>query len=225
MSAPIDAKYYEVVKPASLTERILIQARDRIYGEFLTRMRPSAESTIVDVGVSDVVSDGANVLERKYPYQSQITACAIGGAPDFCSAFPLVKFQRIQPNCALPFPDASFDIATSNAVLEHVGSHQNQVLFVRELCRVARKIFISVPNRYFPIEHHTAMPLLHYGDRTFRMGCAVLGKLDWARESNLILMTRKRLWTLVIGLDRSVAVGYTGFLAGPLSSNLYLAIH
>jgi hypothetical protein len=53
----------------------------------------------------------------------------------------------------------------------------------------------------------------------------MLGKLDWAREANLILMTRKRLWTLVTGLDRSVAVGYTGFLAGLLSSNLYLAIH
>jgi hypothetical protein len=224
MPAPIDAKYYEVVKAASLAERIFIQARDRIYQDFLTRMRPSAESTIVDVGVSDVVSDGANVLERKYPYQSQITACAIGDAPDFCSAFPLVKFQRIQPNCSLPFADASFDIATSNAVLEHVGSHHNQVLFVRELCRVARKVFISVPNRYFPIEHHTAIPLLHYGDRAFWLGCAVLGKLDWTREANLILLTRKRLWSLVTGLNRSVAVGYTGFFAGPLSSNLYLAI-
>jgi hypothetical protein len=225
MSAAIDAKYYEVVKPASFAERILIQARDRIYRDFLDRMQPSAESTIVDVGVSDVVSGGANVLERKYPHQSQITACAITDAPDFCSAFPLVKFQRIQPNRALPFADASFDVATSNAVLEHVGSHDNQIVFVRELCRIARKVFISVPNRYFPIEHHTAIPLLHYGDRTFRLGCAALGKMNWAREANLILMTRKRLWNLVADLDRSAAVGYTGFMAGPLSSNLYLAIH
>jgi SAM-dependent methyltransferase len=224
MPAAVDTKYYEVVKPSSFTERILIQARDQIYWDFLRRMQPSAESTIVDVGVSDVVSDGANVLERNYPYQSQITACAISDAPDFCSAFPLVKFQLIRPNCVLPFADASFDIATSNAVLEHVGSDNNQILFVHELCRVARKAFISVPNRYFPIEHHTGIPLLHYADGTFRLGCAALGKTDWSREANLILMTRKRLWNLVRGLDRSVALGYTGILAGPLSSNLYLAI-
>jgi Methyltransferase domain len=157
-------------------------------------MQPSAESTIVDVGVSDVVSGGANVLERRYPYHSQITACAISEASDFCSAFPLVKFQRIRPNCVLPFADASFDIATSNAVLEHVGSHDSQILFVQELCRVARKVFISVPNRYFPIEHHTAIPFVHYADRTFRLGCAALDKTDWALETNLIPMTRKRLW-------------------------------
>jgi SAM-dependent methyltransferase len=225
MYASADAKYYEVAKPASVAERILIQARDRIYRDFLARMRPSAESTIVDVGVSDVVSDAANMLERKYPHKGRITACGIGDGAAFRAAFPLVGFHRIQANVALPFPEANFDIAAANAVLEHVGSHDSQLQFIRELCRVARSVFISVPNRYFPIEHHTAIPLLHYADRTFRLGCAALGKDDWAKENNLILMTRKKLWRLVADIDRSVAVGYTGFVAGPLSSNLYLAIH
>jgi hypothetical protein len=220
-----DAKYYEVARPASMAERLLIQARDRIYRDFVTRMQPQSESTIADIGVSDIVSAGANVLERNYPYLQQITACGISDAPDFRSAFPLVKFQRIRPNEALPFSSANFDIATCNAVLEHVGSHEKQIFFVRELCRIAKKVFISVPNRYFPIEHHTAIPFLHYDDRTFRLGCAAMGKHNWAQESNLILMTRKKLWRLVTGIDRSVAVGYTGFIAGPLSSNLYLAIH
>src|ERR1700683_941836 len=217
-AAHSDAKYYEVARTASMAERILIQARDRIYRDFLAHTQPQSESTIADIGISDVVSAGANVLERNYPYQQQITACAISDAPDFRSAFPLVKFQRIRPNEALPFASASFDIATSNAVLEHVGSHENQIFFVRELCRIARKVFISVPNRYFPIEHHTAIPIIHYNDRTFRLGCTAMGKQDWAQESNLILMTRKKLWRLVAGINRSAAVGYTGFVGGPLSS-------
>jgi hypothetical protein len=61
---------------------------------------------------------------------------------------------------ALPFADSAFDILTSNAALERVGSLENQRSFLRELLRVGKKIFVTVPNRLFPVEHHTAIPLL-----------------------------------------------------------------
>jgi hypothetical protein len=38
-------------------------------------------------------------------------------------------------------------------------------------------------------------------------------------------MTRGKLRRLAADIDRNVTVGYTGLLAGPLSSNLYLVIH
>jgi hypothetical protein len=50
-------------------------------------------------------------------------------------------------------------------------------------------------------------------------------KTEWADEENLIFITRKRLWRLAAPIGRSAAVGYTGLLLGPFSSNLYLAIH
>jgi hypothetical protein len=225
MSGPLDAKYYQVAKPATLAERILILARDRIYRDFIESMHPSAGSTIADVGISDFLSAGANVLERKYPHQRQITACGISDAEEFRAAFPQVRYCRIEPNRSLPFADATFTIATSNAVLEHLGSHENQILFIRELCRIAARVFISVPNKYFPIEHHTGIPLLHYYHRAFQVGCATTGNDDWAQERNLILMTRKKLMRLTNDLQRHVAVGYTGLFAGPFSSNLYLVIH
>jgi hypothetical protein len=110
-------------------------------------------------------------------------------------------------------------------VLEHVGSFESQDFLVRELCRVAQRVFISVPNRFFPVEHHTALPFAHYGNATFRMACEATGQSDWTKEKNLILMTRKRLWRLAGPIERSAAVGYTGLLLGPFSSNLYLAFH
>jgi len=225
MTAQLDKKYYEVISPKSVAERFMIAARKNIFEDFMLRMRPSASDSILDVGVSDVVNDAANALEWMYPYPANITGCGLGEGVEFQSAFREVRYVRIEPNVALPFDNAGFDVATSNAVLEHVGSLKNQTFFVTELCRVARRVFISVPNRFFPIEHHTAIPFAHWQDHIFRAACWANEKSEWAQEQNLILMTRKHLWRLAAEVRRSGAVGYTGLHWGPFSSNLYLAFH
>jgi hypothetical protein len=218
-----DRKYYQVIKPRSPSERLMIMARDRIYADFLRCCHPSPSDAILDVGVSDVVTDGANTIERKYPYPHRITAAGLGPAEDFRTAFPAVSYVQIKGNRPLSFPDQTFDIATSNAVLEHVGSRANQASFIAEMMRVARQVFITIPNRYFPIEHHTAIPLLHFSDFTFTAACDWLGKSEWADEGNLILISRERLRRL-LPAELEATIGYTGISLGPFSSNLFLHI-
>ena len=218
---PVDGKYYEVATPNSLAERLVIRARDRIYSDFLRLCQPRPEETILDVGVSDVVGDAANVLERCYPYPDRITAVGLGTAEDFRAAFPLVTYRQVEPNEPLPFADKSFDVATSNAVLEHVGSPQSQHRFVAELMRVARRVFLTVPHRFFPVEHHTAVPLLHWTDTGFALACRLLGKQDWSNPENLILMSRRRL-RAVCPRGVRAEIGTTGVPLGPFSGNLYL---
>ncbi len=219
----VDEKYYQAAAPRSLGERITVLARDRIYDDFTAICQPRRGDTILDVGVSDVVNDAANMMERKYPFAELITAVGLGSGEDFRAAYPLTAYKQIAANQRLPFADRQFDIATSNAVLEHVGSPAHQELFVHELIRVARKVFISVPNRYFPVEHHTAIPLLHYSDAGFRSACRLLGKREWTEAANLILMSRRRLARLVPAGTRA-ETAYTGLRLGPFSSNLYLFV-
>ena len=217
----VDEKYYQAMPSRSLAERLTIAARDRIYEDFIRYCRPAPHDTILDVGVSDVVNDAANMLERQYPYPDRITALGLGGGEEFRAAFPKTAYTRIEPNQRLPFTDKSFAVAASNAVLEHVGSARDQAFFVSELTRVAAKVFVSVPNRYFPIEHHTAIPLLHFWDGTFVAACRTLGKTEWADEKNLILMTKDRLRALA---PAGAVIAYTGLKLGPFSSNLALFI-
>jgi SAM-dependent methyltransferase len=222
-TAEVDQKYYQVAPPGSFAERMVSRARDNIYRDFMRLTRPDETSTVLDVGVSDVVGEAANVLERKYPHRHRITAVGLGTATAFQQAFPEITYRRIEPGERLPFDDASFDIVTSNAVLEHVGSAEAQAGLVAEMARVGRQAFISVPHRLFPVEHHTAIPLLHWLDATFRPACAMLGKQEWADPANLILMTRRRLRRLVPA-QAQVRIGLTGIQLGPLSSNIYMHV-
>lgn len=217
----VDGKFYEVATGGSLAERLVIRARNQMYADFLAHARPNAGSSILDVGISDVLGDAANALERLYPYPERITAVGLGTAEEFQAAFPAVSYRRIVPGEPLPFADRSFDIATSNAVLEHVGSEAAQRFFVSELARVARLVFIAVPNRFFPVEHHTAIPFLHWTGPTFRLACAVTGKTSWTDPSNLILMSKARLRSLVPP-GVTAEIGVTGLPLGPFSSGLYL---
>ncbi|WP_233384365.1 class I SAM-dependent methyltransferase [Methylobacterium sp. C25] len=218
-----DEKYYEVAPPSSLAERVVAVARDRIHADFLRLCRPGPETTILDVGVSDVLNDAANVLERTYPHRANITAVGLGSAEAFREAYPEIAYRQVSDDCRLPFADGSFDVAVSNAVLEHVGSRQNQRLMLAEMARVARSVFVTVPHRFFPIEHHTAVPFLHYTDAGFQLACRLLGKSDWTQEQSLILMTRRRL-AEAVPPGRVAEIGRTGIPLGPFSSNLYLHI-
>ena len=47
-------------------------------------------------------------------------------------------------------------------MIEHVGGEEEQRRFVAEALRVGRRAFITTPNRWFPVEVHTRLPLVHW---------------------------------------------------------------
>lgn len=62
----------------------------------------------------------------------------------------------------MPFEEDYADFALANAIIEHVGGEKEQEKFVAEHCRVARNWAITTPNRWFPVESHTAVLFLHW---------------------------------------------------------------
>ena len=62
---------------------------------------------------------------------------------------------------ALPFHDYEFDLVFSNAVIEHVGNHSDQLQFINEHARVGKNWMLTTPNRLFPIESHTQILFRH----------------------------------------------------------------
>lgn len=178
--------------------RIAGRQRGKMYAWFMKKMSPGAEDTVLELGVtSDRSYDHSNYFVQWYPHKAKITACGIDDASFLEAEYPGVKFVQ-GDGCALPFADGEFDYVHSSAVLEHVGSRVNQQKFISEMWRVARKgIFLTTPNRWFPIEFHTQLPLVHWlPPKTFRNICIQRGLEFFSREENLNLLGRRELLAL-----------------------------
>ncbi len=69
----------------------------------------------------------------------------------------------------LPFGSDSFDYVVSNAVIEHLGGLDGARQMILESRRVARRRWLHLtPNRRFPIETHTGVPIIHWLPRRLR---------------------------------------------------------
>jgi SAM-dependent methyltransferase len=216
-----DQIYYRDGGRFWLARRISHAARLRIYQDFLREMAPSSSSTILDIGTSNAPSEEANILEANYPYPQNITCGTIGDDNYIATAHPHVKVVKITPGEPLPFRDQEFDIVYSNAVLEHVGGAQERRLYLLENLRVAKRIFVAIPNRWFPIEHHTGIPLLHYVPSLFRKLLAGTGYDFWTRPANVDFLggrTIAKEWPE----DRPPTIKYSGVMLGPFSSNIII---
>ena len=198
-----DGQYYEVVAPGSLSEKFLAFARDRIYADFLRALRAERFGHHSRRRCFGRRRRRRQRHRAPLPCAGQNHGCRLGTGNAFKVSFPQIQYRQILANQALPFADASFDIVTANAVLEHVGSAENQRFLISATICVGGRVYITVPHRFFPVEHHTAIPLLHWFDATFPVVCRVLGKEKWAASENLILCRGGDLKTPPLGIRRS----------------------
>ena len=89
----------------------------------------------------------------------------------------------------------SSDLVISNATIEHVGGELKQKKMIENIIKLAKKIFIiTTPNRFYPIELHTKIPLIHWLPKsTYRKILKFLGLSFYANEENLNLLSANEL--------------------------------
>ncbi|MDE6846215.1 MAG: class I SAM-dependent methyltransferase [Lachnospiraceae bacterium] len=139
------------------------RARKKMFVKFEREMHPKETDEVLDLGVTpDTKLVDSNFFEKLYPYKNKITIASIEDCAFLVKKYGLKNFIQNQSKKPLPFPDGAFDILFCSAVLEHVGTREEQKFFLEECLRVSKKVFITTPNRYFPIEMHTFLPFLHW---------------------------------------------------------------
>ncbi|MBA2385086.1 MAG: class I SAM-dependent methyltransferase [Actinobacteria bacterium] len=174
-----------------LTDAISLRSRRRKLALFMETIRPTPDTTVLDVGADELGFGAAgscgtlNFFEEHYPWPERVTALGVHPGERFRARYPAVAY--VQGDALdLPFQDGAFDVAFSNAVIEHVGGRDAQRRFVVEALRVARRVFVTTPNRWFPVEVHTRLPLVHWLPDRLAHPVYDLARMPWARENHLL---------------------------------------
>jgi hypothetical protein len=170
---------------------LAFQVRRRIFERFMRECAPGPEARVADLGVSGHRDHPVHYFfETLYPHRDQLTV--IGRAAEdagwFPEAFPGLRFLEADLR-EIPLPDGYFDYGICNAVVEHAGTRAQQIALVSEVCRVCRCVLFTTPNKRFPVELHTWLPLLHWlPDPTYRAALRRLGLDYFADVENLNLL-------------------------------------
>jgi Methyltransferase domain len=216
---------YNVAAADSLPVKIAAHQRRKMFACFLADTGVGAHDTVLDVGAtSERTYEASNYLEAWYPHKHRITAIGLDDASFLSTLYPGMRFVKADA-LALPFMDAAFDVVHAAAVIEHVGAFERQCGLLRECCRVARRaVFVTTPNRWFPIEFHTVLPVVHWLPKPlFRSLMRRTGRSFFAQEANLNLMTAQELGRAAAGIAGFSGTVSTVHLAG-WPSNLLLTM-
>jgi hypothetical protein len=201
---PLTDEVFYKAPGGKVLNRLARKARLGIFDVFVDRIRPAETDTILDVGVS-VVEDNpeeSNILEQMHPYSHRVTMLGIHDGSFLEKRFPGTRYRRYDPRGNFPFSDGEFDVCYCNAVLEHVGLAEDRRRFLREVLRVGRKVFLTTPNRWFPLEMHKRIPFLHWLPQAwYRAILRTTGDNFYSRPENLNLLSRNELDRLFRELD------------------------
>ncbi|MDH4232720.1 MAG: class I SAM-dependent methyltransferase [Nitrospirota bacterium] len=154
--------------------------------------------TVLDVGVSAESKPGSpmrNYFLKTFRYAPKYyTGLGVQDLSGMEELFPGKRFVQYSGG-KFPFENNEFDWVFSNAVIEHVGDDEAQLFFLNEMLRVAKNVYFTTPNKYFPVESHTNVFFLHWNNKVFYEWCRRY-TTTWRKE-NLYLFSYDRLKRLV----------------------------
>ena len=178
---------------------LAFQVRRRIFERFMQEFSPGPDARVADFGVSGHRDHPVHYFfETLYPYRESLTV--IGREAEqagwFAEAFPGLRYVEADLR-SIPLSDRYFDYGICNAVVEHGGRKDQQAALVAEVCRVSKCVLFTTPNKRFPVELHTFLPLLHWlPDGAYRAALRALGHTYFADVENLNLLDARSFLTL-----------------------------
>ena len=179
----------------SFFKKKLLENREKIFKIFHNRINYNNKMSFLDVGTTANTEKNHNLILQKISNNKNITCLSNQDCSFLKNQYPNIKNFIIGDGCNNQLKDSTFDIVYSNATIEHVGSYNNQKLFISECMRVAKNsIFITTPNRFFFLDFHTKIPFIHFlPKKIHRKLLSILGFSFFSKEANLNLISKNDL--------------------------------
>ncbi len=212
---------------SGVQSRVSLRARRRMFDLWRPLAGDLTGASVLDVGATPDLErlDSNCMLPWFQEAGLRLALYSPEDVSQLLASFPGVRILPPEPGSRIPAAESSHDWVSSSAVIEHVGSADQQEAFLRECARVARRgLFVTCPNRWHWLEFHTKLPLLHWLPRAWhRAALRGIGQSAWARESHLRLVGSRELAGIAeraLGADWRIEVRTIWMLGMP--SNLVL---
>ena len=178
----------------SFLRKLLLKNRLKIFDIFIKKLNPDNKTKILDVGTTPILDDSENIILNNYQWVENISAISNQDCSLLKTKYKNCNFH-VGDARKMEFKDNTFDIVHCSATIEHVGSKINQKKAISELYRVCKNyVFLTTPNKNFPIEMHTKIPFLHYLPKIFyRKILKIIGLSFYSLEENLNLLNTNDL--------------------------------
>ena len=220
--------YWEAKKSFfyKIFQTITFNARNQFFNLFIVNNKYSKYKSVIDIGSTPSIDKEQNIFFEKTIDNQNVTCLSNQDCRKLKKKYKNIKNVIIGDARNTTLEKGSFDIVHSNATIEHVGSFENQVLFVREMLRISKEsIFIQTPNRFYPIDYHTILPFIHWLPKKYHRKILKFLKKDFnSKESNLNLLTAKELKKIceILNIKKYKILKYKLLF---LTSNLILIIY
>ena len=222
----INKKNYWVQLPYldKILKLILLKNRINIFNIFLENVKFNKNSKILDVGTTPILEPHENIIFYQYKWKNNITGFSNQDCNILKKKFKTNKFIKGDAK-NINLKKNKFDISYCSATIEHVGSYKNQKKLISELYRISRNyVFLTTPNRSFPIDFHTKLPIIHLLPKKIHRKILKFFKLIYfASEKNLNLLFSKDIARICSDLKIiDYKIVYNKFIF--LKSNIILII-
>jgi hypothetical protein len=209
----------------NILKKIANDARNEFFNILKTSTGYDKNKSVIDVGTTPSLDELHNILLSKIKDNRNVTCLSNLNCKVLLKKYPNIKKIILGDGKKNNLPNNSYDIVHSNATIEHVGSHKNQLKFIKECIRISKKyIFIQTPNRFYPIDFHTFLPFIHWLPKNIhRKILRIIGLNFYSLEKNLNLLSEQDLFQLCknLNIKNFKIIKYKLFL---MTSNFILLI-
>ena len=220
--------YWEAKKSFlyKIYQKVIFNARNEFFNLFLVNNKYSKYKSVIDIGSTPSIDEEQNIFLENTKNNQNVTCLSNQDCRILQKKYKNIKNVIIGDARNTMLEKGSFEIVHSNATIEHVGSFENQVSFVREMLRISSEsVFIQTPNRFYPIDFHTILPFIHWLPKKIHRKILKFLKKDfYSKEENLNLLTAKELKKIceILNIKKFKILKYKLLF---LTSNLILIIY
>ena len=223
----IDKKNYRLKIPAidKILNKFILKNRIKIFNIFENNVPYNQNTKIIDVGTTPILEEHENIIFQLYKWKENITGFSNQNCNILKNIFAPSNFI-IGDARNTKLENDSYDISFCSATIEHVGNYNEQKQLINELFRISKEhIFITTPNRNFPLDFHTKLPLLHLLPKKIHRSLLRLLRFEFlSKEENLNLLNINEIKKILNELNIvNYSIYYNKFLF--MRSNIIVIIN